>query len=157
MATDVNITNSSVPVDNASGQTVAVTVDNASIPVTSASTLNVDIQDTSVNTRPSVANVAKVSNTYTSAQTTGTSLVAASAGTQLIVTDLVFSNGATAGDFILQDTTPTTLLEKTYLAANGGIVLNLTCPIVVTADLGLQFTSTTVTTHTITVFYYTVS
>ena len=156
MATDVNITNSSVPVDNASGQTVAVTVDNASIPVTSASTLNVDIQDTSVNTRPSVANVAKVSNTYSAAQTT-TSLVAASAGTQLIVTDLVFSNGATAGDFILQDTTPTTLLEKTYLAANGGIVLNLTCPIVVTADLGLQFTSTTVTTHTITVFYYTVS
>jgi len=135
---------------------VAVTVSNASIPVTSASTLNVDIQDTSVNTRPSVANVAKVSNTYSSAQG-ATPLVAASAGTQLIVTDLVFSNGATAGDFILQDTTPTTLLEKTYLAANGGIVLNLTCPIVVTADLGLQFTSTSVTTHTITVFYYTVS
>ena len=156
MATDVNVTNSSLPVDNVSGQTVAVTVSNASIPVTSASTLNVDIQDTSVNTRPSVANVAKVSNTYSAAQTT-TSLVAASAGTQLIVTDLVFSNGATAGDFILQDTASTTLLEKTYLAANGGIVLNLTCPIVVTADLGLQFTSTTVTTHTITVFYYTVS
>ena len=156
MATDVNVTNSSLPVDNVSGQTVAVTVSNASIPVTSASTLNVDIQDTSVNTRPSVANVAKVSNTYSSAQS-ATSLVAADPGTQLIVTDLVFSNGATAGDFILQDTTPTTLLEKTYLAANGGIVLNLTCPIVVTADLGLQFTSTSVTTHTITVFYYTVS
>ena len=157
MATDVNITNSSLPVDNVAGQTVAVTLSNASIPVTSASTLNVDIQDTSVNTRPSTANVGRVSNQYDVAQADTSLIAAPGAGVQIVVTDVIFSNGATAGDFVLLDSDDTNLLQKVYLAVNGGIVMNLTCPIILTANKGLHFTSTTVTTHSITVLYYTTS
>ena len=101
MATDVNVTNSSVPVDNAAGQTVDVTVSNASIAVTSGSTLDVNITDTSINTRPSTANAASVT-VNTSGAITNTELVAPAGGTQLIVTDIIFSNGGTAGDFTLE-------------------------------------------------------
>ena len=161
MATDVNVTNSSVPVDNAAGQTVDVTVSNASIAVTSGSTLDVNITDTSINTRPSTANAASVT-VNTSGAITNTELVAPAGGTQLIVTDIIFSNGGTAGDFTLESKNSTgpayvALINKTYLAVNGGIVVNFTCPLVLTSGLGLSYSTTSTTTHSITVNYYTVT
>jgi hypothetical protein len=86
-------------------------------------------------------------------------LVAApGAGLSLYLTDVIVSNGATAGTCkIIEDTASakTALIDVMYLAINGGAVLNLRTTMRLTANKNLGFTSATVTTHTVTVCGYT--
>jgi hypothetical protein len=82
---------------------------------------------------------------------TNHSLIAAtgSAATSLYITDIMISNGATAGDVKLLDGSGGTVLWQVYLAINGGCAIQLQTPIKLTANTALCFTSTSVTTHTV--------
>jgi len=82
---------------------------------------------------------------------TNHSLIAAtgSAATSLYITDIMISNGATAGDVKLLDGSGGTVLWQVYLAINGGCAIQLHTPIKLTANTALCFTSTSVTTHTV--------
>lgn len=91
---------------------------------------------------------------HTSAQTNNALKAAPGANLSLYITDLVVSNGATAGIVqFVEDTagTPVNKTGKLYLAINGGAVMNFKTPIRITANKDFGFTSTTCTTHTITV------
>lgn len=92
--------------------------------------------------------------TYAGAQT-NTSLVAApGAGLSLYITDIVFSNGATAGIITLLDGSGGTEKAGGYFAINGGMVWPINTPIKLTANTALCLTSTSVTTHKVTVNGY---
>jgi hypothetical protein len=95
-----------------------------------------------------------VSADYGAAQTNASVKAAPGAGLSLYVTDLVLSNGATAGNITLLDGSGGTVLFKLYPAINGGVSLNLRNPIKLTANTALCITSTTVTTHSIFVSGY---
>jgi hypothetical protein len=87
---------------------------------------------------------------------TAHSLVAAPGGALcLYVTDIIISNGATAGTVEVHDTDRTISTGDLYLAANGGCVINLKTPMKCLAAHALEFTSVTVTTHTVTVCGFT--
>jgi hypothetical protein len=75
---------------------------------------------------------------------------------QICVTDIIFSNGATAGSLKLVRTTATAVdvFEEIYAPVNGGAVVPLRTPLCITASENLGFTSTSVTTHSITVQGY---
>lgn len=80
------------------------------------------------------------------------------ANLSLYITDIIISNGATAGTVkIVEDQagTPVDLLGPYYFAINGGCALHFETPIRLTANKTLGFTSTTVTTHSISVCGYT--
>lgn len=99
-------------------------------------------------------NLWSASENHSSAQTNNELKAAPGAGLSLYVTDVIISNGATAGDIkLVRDTsgTPVDILENLYVAVNGGAVINFTTPIRLPANINLGFTSTTVTTHSITV------
>lgn len=88
------------------------------------------------------------------AQTNNPILSAPGASLSLYITDIVVSNGATAGSIrFVEDTggTPVIKVQETYMAVNGGAVMNFTTPIRITANKDFGYTSTTVTTHSITV------
>jgi hypothetical protein len=75
------------------------------------------------------------------------------AGLSLYITDIIISNGATAGNVkIVEDTagTPVDIVEVMYFAANGGAVIPLRTPIKVTANTDVGYTSASVTTHSVT-------
>lgn len=91
-----------------------------------------------------------VSVDYASAQTNATVKAAPGAGS-LYITDIFLSNGATAGNVTLLDGSGGTVLWEAYPGINGGAVLNLRNPIKLTATTLLAITSTTVTTHSLTV------
>lgn len=88
---------------------------------------------------------------YAAAQTNTTVKAAPGAGLKLYITDIILSNGATAGNITLLDGSGGTVLFELYPAVNGGAVVNLRTPIALTANTLLAITSTTVTTHSITV------
>lgn len=91
------------------------------------------------------------------AQTNKAIKAAPGAGLSLYITDVIVSNGATAGNIkFVEDTagTPVDLIEVMYLAANGGAPLHFNTPIKVTANKDFGYTSTTVTTHSVTVCGY---
>jgi len=99
-----------------------------------------------------------VNENHSSAQTNNTLKSAPGAGKALVITDVIISNGATAGTVkIVEDEsgTPADLMGPYYLAVNGGAVINLESPKRLTANKSLGFTSATVTTHTITISGYT--
>lgn len=92
-----------------------------------------------------------VSADYASAQTNTTVKAAPGAGLKLYITDVVISNGATAGNITLLDGSGGTVLLELYPAVNGGMTHSFRNPIALTANTLLAITSTTVTTHSVTI------
>lgn len=95
-----------------------------------------------------------VSADYASAQTNASIKAAPGAGLKLYITDVVISNGATAGNITLLDGSGGTVLVEIYPAANGGMAMPFRTPIALTANTALVITSTTVTTHSVTINGY---
>lgn len=91
---------------------------------------------------------------YAAAQTNASVRVAPGASLSLYITDLVISNGATAGNITLLDGSGGTVLFELYPAVNGGVSMSFRNPIKLTANTALCLTSTTVTTHSIFVAGY---
>ncbi len=90
-----------------------------------------------------------VSADYASAQTNASVKASPGAGLAIYITDIMISNGATAGNITLLDGSGGTVLFELYPAINGGVSLNLKNPIKLTDATALCITSTTVTTHSI--------
>lgn len=95
-----------------------------------------------------------VSADYGAAQTNASVKATPGAGLKLYITDIFVSNGAVAGNITLLNGSAGTVMFECYPAINGGAVANLRSPIVLSADTALCITSTTVTTHSITVCGY---
>lgn len=92
---------------------------------------------------------------YSSAQTNTSVKGAPGANLSLYITDIFVSNGATAGIITLLDGSGGTVIFRAYTAINGGAVLNLMTPIRLTPNTALCITSTTVTTHSVTISGFT--
>lgn len=92
-----------------------------------------------------------VSADYASAQTNVTVKAAPGASLKLYITDVIVSNGATAGNITLLDGSAGTVLLELYPAINGGLTHSFRSPIALTANTLLAITSTTVTTHSVTI------
>jgi hypothetical protein len=91
---------------------------------------------------------------YAGAQTNATVQAAPGASLKLYITDIMISNGATAGNITLLDGSGGTVIWEIYTAINGGCVANFRTPIVLTANTLLAITSTTVTTHSVAIQGY---
>lgn len=103
-------------------------------------------------------NLWSVAENHSTAQTNNALKAAPGANLSLYITDVVISNGATAGNIkFVEDTagTPVDVIEVMYFAANGGAALHFKTPIRITANKDFGFTSVTSTTHSITVCGYT--
>lgn len=94
---------------------------------------------------------------YTGAQTAVEVKATPGASLSLYITDVVVSNGATAGNVKLGEDTAALVdkIEVMYFAINGGTALHFRTPIKLTANKNLGLTSVTCTTHSITVNGYT--
>lgn len=92
-----------------------------------------------------------VSADYAAAQTNTTVKAAPGAGLKLYITDVIVSNGAVAGNITLLDGSGGTVLLELYPAINGGLTHSFRTPIALTANTLLAITSTTVTTHSVTI------
>ena len=91
---------------------------------------------------------------YSAAQTDVSIKATPGAGLCLYITDILISNGATAGVVSLESDTAsakTKFIGPLYLAANGGCVINFRTPVRLPANVNMGIVSTTVTTHSITV------
>lgn len=94
---------------------------------------------------------------HTSAQTNNQLKAAPGAGLSLYITDVIFSNGATAGSIKLVEDeggTPVQISQTLYMAINGGAVMNFKTPKRLTTNKSLGFTSATVTTHSVEIHGY---
>ena len=91
---------------------------------------------------------------YATAQTNATIQAAPGANLSLYITDAIISNGATAGNITLLDGSGGTVLLECYPAINGGLTHSFRNPLRLTANTLLAITSTTVTTHSVTVTGY---
>jgi hypothetical protein len=89
--------------------------------------------------------------TFSAAQTNVSIKVTPGASLSLYVTDILLSNGATTGIITLLDGSAGTVIVRVYCTTNSGAVMNLKTPIRLTANTALCMTSTTVTTHSVTV------
>jgi hypothetical protein len=96
----------------------------------------------------------RASADYASAQTNATVVAAPGAGLSLYITDIIISNGATAGNITLLDGSGGSVLLELYPAINGGVAHSFRNPIKLTANTLLAITSSTVTTHAVTVTGY---
>ena len=94
-----------------------------------------------------------VSATYASAQT-NTTLQAAVASVSIHVTDIIFSNGAVPGTFLLTDGSGGTIKITTHQAVNSVVTHSFRNPLRLTANTLLAFTSTSATSHSVTVSGY---
>jgi len=95
--------------------------------------------------------------TYTAAMTDAELVAAPGEGLSLHVTDIVISNGATAGSVVIEEDTAsakTAKVQSLFLAINGGASISLKTPIRLTANKNLGITSATVTTHSVLVNYF---
>lgn len=95
-----------------------------------------------------------VSADYATAQTNTSVKATPGASLKLYITDIIISNGATAGNITLLDGSGGTVLFELYPAVNGGAAVQLRSPIALTANTALCITSTTVTTHSVTICGY---
>jgi hypothetical protein len=98
-----------------------------------------------------------VAEDHSSAQTNNQLKAAPGASLSLYITDVIVSNGATAGSFKLVEDeggTPVQIGGTKYFAINGGMALHFKTPHRLTANKSLGFTSTTVTTHSVEVHGY---
>ncbi len=94
------------------------------------------------------------SDNQSTAQTNNELKATPGAGLSLYITDIIISNGATAGNIkFVEDTggSPVDKVEVMYFAINGGAAIHLTTPIRITANKNFGYTSVTVTTHSITI------
>ena len=91
---------------------------------------------------------------YGSAQTNATLKAAPGVGLKLYITDVIISNGATAGEIALLDGSGGSKIFSIHPAANGGAAHSFRTPLALTANTLLAVTSVTVTTHDITVSGY---
>jgi hypothetical protein len=87
---------------------------------------------------------------YSGAQTNASVKAAPGAGS-IFLTDIFISNGATAGKVTLLDGSGGSVIFTCYPGINGGAVFNSKNPIKLSATTALCITSTTVTTHSVTV------
>lgn len=114
---------------------------------------------TSINNPVAVAakTVWSATDNQSSAQTNKELIAAPGAGLYLYLTDIIISNGATAGSIKLVEKTgtPADIAELMYFAINGGCVINLETPIKLSVNENLGYTSVDCTTHSITVVGYT--
>lgn len=81
----------------------------------------------------------------------------ATTGHRIYITDVVVSNGATAGQVkFVEDTggTPIDRIESLHLGINGGAVLNFTNPVQLTAGVDFGVTSTTADDFSVTITGY---
>jgi hypothetical protein len=100
----------------------------------------------------------RVTAAYGSAQTNTALKAAPGASHCLFITDIIISNGATAGTVkLVEDTagTPADVLSTLFLAINRSAVINFDTPLKVSANKNLGITSVTVTTHSVTICGYT--
>lgn len=90
---------------------------------------------------------------YAAVQTDTELKAAPGAGFRLIITDIIISNGATAGQVKLVEKTSssTDILENLSFAANGGIAMPFKTPIVLSKNVNLGVTSTTADDFSVTV------
>lgn len=98
-----------------------------------------------------------VAATYAGAQTNTEIKATPGAGLSLYITDIVVSNGATAGNIKFVESTavsPVDKIEIMYFAINGGAALHFRTPIKLTADKNFGITSVTCTTHSVTINGY---
>lgn len=99
-------------------------------------------------------NLWSATDNQATAQTNKALKAAPGAGLSLYVTDIIVSNGATAGNLkFVEDTagTPVDKIKPLYFAANGGTVIAFKTPIKLTANKDFGYTSLTVTTHSVVV------
>ena len=92
------------------------------------------------------------------AVTTNAELVAApGAGVSIYLTDLLVSNGATAGYITISENTasPTVKVQRLNLAASGGASIQFSTPIKLTANTNLGVTSSSSDDFSVTVSYFT--
>lgn len=94
---------------------------------------------------------------YAAAQTSVEVKAAPGAGLSLYITDVVCSNGATAGNMKFGEDTAGLVdkIEVMYFAVNGGAALHFRTPIKLTANKNFGLTSVSCTTHSVTVCGYT--
>ncbi|MCJ7805917.1 hypothetical protein MUP46_04730 [Patescibacteria group bacterium] len=94
---------------------------------------------------------------YAAAQTAVEIKAAPGAGLSLYITDVVCSNGATAGNMKFGEDTASLVdkIEVMYFAVNGGAALHFRTPIKLTANKNFGLTSVTCTTHSVTICGYT--
>lgn len=98
-----------------------------------------------------------VNHEETSAQTNHELIAAPGAGLSIYITDIVVSNGATAGTVKFVESTassPVIKVPAMFLGINGGAVMNFKTPIRITANTNFGLTSATVTTHSVLVNYF---
>lgn len=91
---------------------------------------------------------------YASAQTNTSVKAAPGAGLKLYITDIIISNGATAGNITLLNGSGGTVITEGYFAITGGLAMPFRTPIALSANTALVITSTTVTTHSVTINGY---
>ena len=94
---------------------------------------------------------------YSSVQTNTELVAAPGAGVSIYLTDLLISNGATAGYItIVEDTTSAVVkIPRLNLAANGGASIQFATPIKFTAAKNLGITSSTADDFSVTASYFT--
>jgi hypothetical protein len=95
----------------------------------------------------------------TAASTAIALISAPGASLSLYITDIVVSNGPTAGQVWFGESTGSLQIkvQKLFLGANVGASLNFQTPIKLTANTNFGFSSATCTTHSILVNYYTLA
>lgn len=97
-------------------------------------------------------NLWSVTGTYTVAQTNLELKAAPGASLSLYITDIVVSNGATAGTVKFVQSTASSPVDKIsplYLPINGFITMQFLTPIRITANTNFGITSVTCTTHSV--------
>ena len=94
---------------------------------------------------------------YAAVQTNAQLVAAPASGVSIYLTDLLISNGATAGYItIVEDTSsPTVKIQRLNLAANGGASVQFSTPVKFTAAKNLGITSSTADDFSVTVSYFT--
>ena len=107
----------------------------------------------------------RFTSTYTSAQTNvvllalGTVLPSVSSTTAAHVTDVIFSNSSTQGNFSLVESRSyaaiRVLIAPIYNQPSGGMVANFATPLVLDTNAALCMTTLSVTAHSVTVSGYT--
>ena len=96
-----------------------------------------------------------VSTNYTAVTTDGTLITSPGSHKSIFVTDLIISNGDTAGYFFLQeDTAGTVVLNRQNLAINGHLVANYSQPLQITPNMSLTISSATADDFSVSINYY---
>lgn len=98
-----------------------------------------------------ISNLFDATDNQSSAQTDTALVSAPGAGLSLFITDLIISNGATAGSVkIVENTASSTdVIELMYFAINGGMTKHFDPPLQISENVDVGYTSATVTTHSV--------